>query len=308
MNTAAPTAPLDEPPARPAAQAAVPRWVDYYELTKPRMNLLVVLTTAVGFLAASRGPAGFNWLMFVQALLGTALTAAGASVFNQWVERESDRDMPRTRNRPLPSGRLRGGEAAAFAGFLSVAGVGYLALTVNLLTSMLGLITLLSYVLVYTPMKRRTAWCTLVGAVPGAIPPMMGVTAVTGHLTPLAWALFAILFVWQMPHFFALAIMFRDDYAAGGLKMLPVTDGLPATVRQIVGFSLVLLPLSLAPTLIGAADWVYGFAAVLLGLGFLWYALACARTGGGRAEAKRLFFASILYLPVLLAVLVLNKT
>ena len=310
MNTATPAATLDAPLAPPAAGASVPRWVDYYELTKPRMNFLVVATTAVGVAAAVR-PGGFAagaiWILLVHALLGTALTAAGASVFNQWVERDVDRDMPRTRNRPLPAGRLRGGEAAAFAVLLSIAGVAYLAATVNLLTAGLGLLTLLIYVLVYTPMKRRTPWCTLVGAVPGAIPPMMGVTAVTGQITPLAWALFGILFVWQMPHFFALAIMFRDDYAAGGLKMLPVTDGLPATVRQIVGFSLLLLPVSLAPTLLGSAGWVYGAAALILGAAFLWCALACARTGGGRAEAKRLFFASILYLPALLAVLMLNK-
>ena len=307
MSTA-PSTSLDETLALPATPA-VPRWVDYYELTKPRMNFLVVLTTAVGFAMAVRpaSAAGFDWLLLVHALLGTALTAAGASVFNQWLERDADRRMPRTKNRPLPGRRLRPAEAAAFASALSVAGVAYLALAVNPLTAGLGLLTLASYVLLYTPLKRRTAWCTLVGAVPGAIPPMMGVTAVTGHLTPLAWALFAVLFVWQMPHFFALAILFRDDYAAGGFKMLPVTDGVPATVRQILFFSALLLPVSLLPVYVGAAGWVYGAAAVVLGVVFLAAAWACRRTGGGRAAAKRLFFASILYLPVLLAFLMLNK-
>jgi protoheme IX farnesyltransferase len=194
---------------------------DFYELTKPRMNFLVVCTTAVGYAMA---PHHGHWTTLLHTILGTALTAASASVLNQLVEREYDALMPRTRNRPLPGGRVTPAEALAWGAVLGVAGVAYLLLMVNLLTALLGAFTLASYVWVYTPMKRVTSLNTVIGAVPGAIPPMMGWAAATGALGPEALALFGIMFLWQMPHFLAIAILYQRDYAAGGFKMLPVID------------------------------------------------------------------------------------
>jgi protoheme IX farnesyltransferase len=206
----------------PLAHSAVSRLNDFYELTKPRMNLLVVLTTAVGFYMAS--PGAIEWLLLLHTALGTALTAAGAAVLNQLVERDFDKLMPRTKNRPLPAGRVSPLEALLYGTILGISGVGYLVILVNPLTALLGAVTLLSYLFIYTPMKRWTTLNTVIGAVPGAIPPMMGVTAVTGVLSVQAISLFAILFFWQMPPFLAIAILYRQDYAAGGFKMLPVVD------------------------------------------------------------------------------------
>jgi heme o synthase len=303
MNTAANIA-----TAEPRATTAPPssRLVDFYELTKPRMNFLVVITTMVGFCLASRGR--LDWLLLVHTLLGTAMTAAAASVLNQFVERDLDAKMPRTRNRPLPAGRIAPREALVMGVSLGVTGVAYLAMLVNPLTALIGFITLASYVFVYTPLKRRTSLNTVVGAVPGALPPVMGCTAALGALSPEALVLFAILFFWQMPHFLAIAILYRDDYALGGFKMLPVVDGeLNFTSRQIVLYAAALVPVSLMPSLIGIAGPRYFACAVLGGLAMLSFAVSCATTRS-RGDARLLFLASITYLPLLLAVLMIDKT
>jgi heme o synthase len=289
-----------------SACAARTRAQDYYELTKPRMNFLVVITTMVGFYLASAGP--LDWPLLVSTLLGTLLTAAGASVLNQHAEREYDALMPRTRNRPLPAGRVEPGEALLFGVLLGIAGVACLALTVNLLTAMLGAFTLLSYVLVYTPMKRYSSLNTVVGAVPGAIPPVMGFTAATGALSPQALALFGILFFWQLPHFLAIAILYRRDYCAGGFKMLPCVDNekLELTHRQILLNGAALIPVTLVPAMLRVAGPLYFTAAVLLGLAFFSFCVSCA-ISGERSDARKLFIASIIYLPVLLAVMMIDK-
>jgi heme o synthase len=315
MSTTSPF--IDEDPVPQAASAvvavkaptvAVPsRLADFYELTKPRMNMLVVVTTVLGFYIAAKvaGQTLLNWSL-IHTLIGTALTAASASVLNQIVERDFDRLMPRTRNRPLAAERLTPNEAAVFATTLGVAGVLWLALTVNGLTALLGAVTLLTYVLIYTPLKRRSALCTLVGAIPGAIPPMMGVSGFGGSIDWLAWSLFGILFVWQMPHFFALALMYKKDYAAGGFVMLPlVEDGDARTRRQIVGFTLLLLPISLLPCLVSNARLFYAGSALLLGAWFLYAGLRCYHKHPG-AERK-LFFVSIIYLPLVLAALTIDQ-
>jgi protoheme IX farnesyltransferase len=297
---------LGAAPAAMSLAARQPsRLSDFYELTKPRMNFLVVVTTMVGYYMATESWG--DWRRLLHTLIGTALTAAGASVLNQFAERDFDALMPRTKDRPLPARRMGAAEALAFGAMLSICGVVELALFVNPLTALLGAITLAIYVFVYTPLKRFTTICTIVGAVPGAIPPMMGVTAATGHFTPAAIALFLILFIWQMPHFLAIAILYKDDYAAGGFKMLPVVDeGLASTSRQIVVYSLTLIPISLMPALMQVAGTIYFLAAVIMGLGFLGFGVLCA-VRKTRADARQLFFASIVYLPCLLGAMMIDK-
>jgi protoheme IX farnesyltransferase len=288
-----------------AAEREVSRLEDFYELTKPRMNLLVVLTTTVGFYMASVG--AIHWLLLLHTVIGTALTAAGAAVLNQLVERDFDKLMPRTKNRPLPAGRVLPGEALLYGVAMGVTGIAYHFLFVNQLTALLGATTLLSYLFIYTPMKRWTSLNTIIGAVPGAIPPMMGVTAVTGVLSMQALSLFGILFFWQMPHFLAIAILYRQDYAAGGFKMLPVVDeDLSCTGHQIVLYALALVPVSLMPTMVNMAGVIYFGAALLLGIMFLSYGVSCA-VRKTRVDARKLFFASIIYLPLLLLVLMLDR-
>jgi protoheme IX farnesyltransferase len=281
------------------------RLVDFYELTKPRMNFLVVVTTMVGYFMAAHGPA--DWLRVVYTLVGTALTAAGASVFNQYIERTLDARMRRTANRPMPGGRVKPADAFLFGLALSLVGVGVLALFVNLLTATLGAVTLLLYVFVYTPAKRTTSLCTIIGAVPGAIPPVMGFTAVQGTITPQALSLFAILFFWQMPHFLAIAILYRDDYARGGFRMLPVVDKeMAMTGRQIILYSLSLVTISLMPALLNMAGVIYFAAALMLGIAFSGFGFVCARSKT-RGDARQLFLASIVYLPALLAAMMIDK-
>lgn len=295
----------------PAAELAIgaaswrARLTDFYELTKPRMNFLVVVTTMVGYYMAARGWG--DWARVVYTLVGTALTAAGSSVLNQYAERDLDLLMRRTARRPLPGHRVRPADALLYGVTLSVVGMAILAIFVNPITALLGAITLALYVFVYTPAKRRTTICTLIGAVPGAIPPMMGFTAVQGTISLEALTLFAILFFWQMPHFLAIAILYRDDYARGGFQMLPVVDPeLHVTGRQIVLYSLSLIPVTLLPALIGMAGVVYFAAALLLGLAFTGFGILCARSKS-RADARQLFLASIVYLPALLAAMMLDK-
>lgn len=290
--------------ARSAADAPG-RLADLYELTKPRMNFLVVVTTMVGYYMAARNWS--DWALLLNALVGTALTAAGSAVLNQYVERDYDTLMPRTANRPLAAGRISPIEGLALGVLLSVVGLMQLALFVNTLTAVFGAITLGTYVLLYTPLKRVTTLCTVVGAIPGALPPVMGVTAAAGRVTPAAMLLFAILFLWQMPHFLAIAILYRADYAKGGFKMLPVVDaGGAVTARQIVVYSLALLPVSLMPVQFGVAGVFYFAAALVMGLAFLGFGIRCAASGT-RDRARQLFFASIIYLPCLLGAMMIDK-
>jgi protoheme IX farnesyltransferase len=243
----------------------------------------------------------------IATLLGTGLTAAGASVLNQVIERKFDALMRRTANRPLPAGRVCPGEAWFFGVVLSAGGTAVLAALVNPLTASLGAITIATYLLVYTPAKRRTTLCTLVGAVPGAIPAVMGFTAMDGAITAPALAMFGILFVWQMPHFLSIAILYRDNYASGGFRMLPVEDeGLEVSTRQIVLYSLALVPTTLLPVALGMAGLTYFAAAILLGAAFCGFGIICAGSKS-LANARRLFLASIVYLPGLLASMMFDR-
>ena len=280
-------------------------WVaDYAALTKPRLNLLVIATSAAGYYLGA--PAALDKVEMAIAIVGTARVAAGAAVLNQVYERDTDALMRRTRLRPLPDGRVAPGEARVFGLVLAVAGVALLALFENRLAALLALATLIVYLVVYTPMKRRSSIATLVGAVPGALPPLIGWTAAHGAVSVGGATLFAIVFLWQIPHFMAIAWMYRDDYGNAGFPLLPVTepDG-RSTGRQAVAYSLLLLPVSLAPTLVGMSGWAYFWIALGLGLALLVLAMRFAwrRTD---VSARRLFLGSIAYLPILWVAMVLN--
>lgn len=278
---------------------------DFVELVKARLTALVLTTTLAGLYLGWSGPRNLG--LAIHAMLGTALVAAGAAALNQLLERSSDARMRRTRDRPLPAGRMRP-EAALMIGFLlAVLGLGELALMVNLLTAVLAAVTLGIYLFVYTPLKRVTTLNTLIGAIPGALPPMLGWTAARGSLDAGAWVLFGILFFWQLPHFLAIAWRYREDYARGGFIMLPMQDPDGSrTGRQCVNYSFALLLVSLMPTRLGLATPGYFFAAFALGAGLIVFAvrLQAQRTD---ARARHLFFASIVYLPLLLLALALGK-
>ena len=277
----------------------------FADLTKARLTALVLLTTLVGFYLGWRGP--MDYLLMFNALAATALVASGAAALNQLLEREYDAKMRRTQNRPLPSGRLQPTTVMLFGGITSVAGLVYLALAVNLLTSVLGAVTLISYVFIYTPLKRVTWVNTLVGAIPGALPPLMGWTAARNELSGEGWALFAILAFWQLPHFFAIAWMYRDEYARAGFVMLPNVDADGSrTAQQSVSNTLALLLASLFPFVWHISGQFYLVSAIVLGAGFLFCAIRFARQMT-HARARQLFLASIIYLPLLLAALVLDK-
>ena len=287
-------------------------WTVLADLVKARLTTLVLLTTYVGFYMGGRSPMDFA-LMF-HTLVGTALVAAGAAALNQLLEREYDAKMRRTQNRPLPSGQLEPATVMIFGGVCATAGLIYLALAVNLITSVIGAVTLVSYLFIYTPLKRVTWLNTAVGAVPGALPPLMGWTAARGELTGEGWALFAILAFWQMPHFFSIAWIYRDEYAKAGFKMLPVVDPDGCrTGQQAVSHALALLFVSLCPFFFKITGTIYLGGALVLGAGYLWCAiqfsrqLRFARAELTLARARQLFLASIIYLPLLLAVMVLDK-
>jgi len=284
-----------------AVSAARSRAADFFALTKPRLNFLVVITAGVGYYLGARD---LSVLKLVEAIVGTALVAGGAAGLNQVYERETDGLMWRTRKRPVAAGRLTVKESTIFSLALSAAGLAMLATSANLLAAGLALLTLISYNVVYTPMKRRSQLATLVGAVPGALPPMIGWAAAQGRLTPEAWALFAIVFVWQIPHFMAIAWLYRDDFRRAGFPLLPVvnTDG-KSTARQAVIFSVLLLPISLVPFLLHAAGAIYAAGAIAGGLGILALSMSFAsqRTDD---RARRLFLASITYLPILWVLLI----
>jgi protoheme IX farnesyltransferase len=291
-------------PAAASLAGAPSRAADFVELAKPRITSLVVLTAAAGY---ALGAPAFRALTFLAVLVGTALVAGGASAWNQYVERDADARMRRTRGRPLPAGRLAAPEALAFALALSAAGLAVLALGANGLTAALGLAALASYVFAYTPLKRVTSLCTVVGAVPGAIPPMMGWAAARGTLDRTAWALFAILFLWQLPHFLALAWLYRDDYARAGFPMLAVSDSDGgSTGRQTLLYAAALLPVTLAAGLFAGAGRVFLWGALVAGAMFLAGAALFARRRDA-AWARRLFLASVLYLPAVLGLMVFDR-
>jgi heme o synthase len=281
------------------------RLADFVALTKPRITFLVVLTALVGFVAARHG--AWDLVLLVRTLAGTALVAAAASALNQWAERDADALMRRTQRRPLPAGRLLPRDSVVFGVVLAVGGTAYLALTVGFLAGALAATTAASYLLVYTPLKRVTSLATVAGAVPGAIPPMIGWAAARGRLNAGAWVLFLILFFWQMPHFLALAALYRRDYARAGFRVLSVVDPDGAsTGRQALLYALALLPVSLMPAFLGMAGPLYFFGALALGLGYLFYALRFVRRPGAHAQAAGLFHYSLLYLPVLCALMALG--
>lgn len=276
------------------------------DLVKARLTSLVLASTAVGFYMGSPGATDFQ--LMLHALLGTGLVAAGASALNQLLEREYDRRMVRTQDRPLPSGRMTP-EAVFRVGVISsVAGLIYLAAVVNLATALVGAVTLGIYVFVYTPLKRVTPWNTAIGAIPGALPPLIGWTAATGQISAGGWSLFAIQFLWQVPHFLAISWMYRDQYANAGFRMLSAVDPLGnRTANQAMSHTILLLLISLCPVVLNMAGVVYLIGALLLGFGFLGFAAQFARHRSDRA-ARQLFYASILYLPLLFALIAIDRT
>ena len=281
------------------------RALDFLELTKPRVSLMVLVTMFVGFYLGSEHGAGY--LRLIETLIGTALAAGGTLALNQLLERRADALMARTRHRPLPDGRMQPTEALLFGVGLIAAGLLILALTVNALSALVTASIVGSYLFIYTPLKQRSSLCGIVGAVPGALPPVIGWTAATGGLSIEAWVLFAIMFLWQIPHTLAIARLYRDDFAKAGIQFLPVieSDGW-TTGRQIITHSLALLVVSLLPTLLGLAGTVYFLAALLLGSGFLWYGIGLA-ISQSLAAARRLLLASLIYLPLLLVVMALDR-
>lgn len=278
---------------------------DYLALTKPRLNLLVVATSAAGYYLGAAGRPEVLPTSF--AVAGTALVAGGAAVLNQVYERDTDALMRRTRLRPLPDGRVSASDARAFGLALSAVGLILLAARANLLAAALALATLIVYLVVYTPLKRRTPAATLVGAVPGALPPLIGWTASHGSVSLGGAALFAIVFLWQIPHFMAIAWMYRDDYGAAGFPMLPVVEpeGRRAG-RQAVVYAAALVPVALVPAFVGVSGTAYAASALVLGLVLLWLAIRFARTRSDQS-ARALFFGSIVYLPLLWIAMIGNK-
>jgi protoheme IX farnesyltransferase len=287
---------------------------DYIELTKPRITWLILMSTGIGYYFGL--PAAANWWEFLKSIpllsllhtvIGTGLIASGTAALNQWYERDADRKMRRTAMRPLPAGKMSARNALIFGVALSVAGFLELWLGVNLLSGLIGAFTLGSYLFLYTPMKQRTWWSTTVGAFPGAMPPMIGFAAAAGTITRESWILFAILFLWQFPHFYSIAWMYREDYARAGIRMLPVVepDG-RSTARQIVLYGLALIPVSLVPTLLGMTGRLYLAGALLLGLWFLYSGVRVAvdRTA---LRARAVLIVSVLYLPLIYGLMLIDR-
>jgi protoheme IX farnesyltransferase len=282
---------------------------DYIELTKPRITWLILMSTGVGYFFGlpSHAWGAIKWMLLLHTILGTGLIASGTAALNQWYERAADLKMHRTSGRPLPSGRLIAGRALAFGIALSVAGFVELWLGVNLLSGLIGAFTLASYLFLYTPMKQRTWWSTTVGAVPGAMPPMIGYAAAAGAITRESWVLFAILFLWQFPHFYSIAWMYKEDYARAGIRMLPVVDpDCRSTARQIVLYGIALIPVSLVPGMLGMTGRVYLIGALILGLVYLYSGVRVAleRT---LARARAVLLTSVLYLPLIYVLMLLDR-
>jgi heme o synthase len=288
-----------------ALQTFAPKLRDYYTLTKPEVNLLILMTTSAGYYLGSTGP--FRLMGLLNTLVGTLLVASGTATLNQYMERAHDAQMRRTANRPLVSGRLAPAEAFYFGLVLSLAGGVYLAWTVNWLASALAVSTLLSYLLVYTPLKRRTPLCTLLGAIPGAMPTLIGWAGASGGLSAQAWFLFAVLFLWQFPHFLAIALMYREDYAHAGFKMLPDFDADGRFTRaEIIGFTIILVITSLLPLATRGFSALYLLPVAGAGLFFLYYGARLAESAS-RVAASRLVHASVIYLPVVLGIMMVSK-
>jgi heme o synthase len=282
------------------------RFSSFAELTKPRITSFILMSAAIGFLFGSHLASHWNWWALVNMLLGTGLLASGTAALNQWYENEGDALMRRTRRRPIPSGRLTAREGLWFGVTISAIGFADLCIGVNLLTGFLGLFTLVTYLFIYTPLKRVSPVSTTIGAIPGAMPPLIGYAAACGRLNFEAGILYAILFLWQFPHFYAIACMYREDYARAGIRMLPVVepDG-DSTGRRIVLFSMALVPMSLAPALFSMAGNVYLYGALVLG--------ALVLVAGFRAasqhsilRARQVLLASVVYLPLLYGLLVID--
>jgi len=278
---------------------------DYYILTKPEVNLLILMTTSAGYYMGAQGR--FNWWGMVETVVGTLLVASGTATLNQYMERNYDSDMKRTAGRPLPSGRVSPQEAFIFGLALSIAGGLYLWFAVNPLTSLLAVSTLLSYLLIYTPLKRKTPLCTLLGAFPGAMPTLIGWAGASANLNIQAWFLFAVLFLWQFPHFLAIALMYREDYERAGFKMLPRfdLDG-RFTHAEIMGFTVLLLITTFFPGFSVDHSLLYLLGMAVSGIFFLYYGLKLVRSSS-RASASHLLHASVIYLPVVLAVMMVCK-
>jgi protoheme IX farnesyltransferase len=278
---------------------------DLMELVKARLTLLVLLTTAVGFYLGAEGPV--NWSALLHTVFGTAAAAAGAAALNQWWEHKLDAMMERTQSRPVPAGRMRPTEALVVGATLSMFGVAYLALVCNALSAALAAITIIIYIFAYTPLKLVSTFNTALGAVPGALPPMIGWAAARGSLNAGAWMLFAILFFWQLPHFFAIAWMYRDDYARAGFQMISSDDQTgERSASQSVFFCMLLFIIAGLPAFLGIATVFYLLAELILGAVFVAVAMRFLKTRA-RSDARRLFITSIIYLPLLLASLVLSK-
>ena len=281
----------------------------YLELTKPRITWLILMSTAVGYYFGIKHHWGSiaDWVLLLHTMLGTALIASGTAALNQWFERESDGLMRRTAGRPLPMGRMTPARAMWFGIVLAAAGFVELAWGVNLLTGLLGALTMGAYLFVYTPLKQRSHLSTVVGAIPGALPPLMGYAASFGSLNGEALTLFLILFVWQFPHFLAIAWMYREDYARAGIRMLPVVepDG-SSTARQIVLYASTLIPISILPVVFGMSGKIYLFGALALGVWFLYTGVRVAfdRTN---ARARSVLLASVIYLPLIYVLMVFDR-
>ncbi len=277
----------------------------YLELTKPRIAFLLVLTSAAGFYLGSEK--GFNFAVFVNAMVGITLLAFGVATLNQVWEVKTDALMERTAKRPLVVGKVTSKEALIFGLLQCLVAEIYLTFLVNGLTAILGLIVIVGYVLLYTPLKTRTSASTAIGALPGALPPLMGWTAASNEITLGAWILFAMLFLWQFPHFLAIAWMYREQYAKAGILMLPVVEPEgKITAKQIVIFTILLLPVSLAPFFIGLAGWIYLIGAAVLGVWFLSASIGAARAKTNE-KARKLLLVSVIYLPLVYLLMVLNK-
>jgi len=282
------------------------RAVAYFELTKPRIAFLLVLSSAAGFYMAST--TGFEPVLFVNSMLSITLLAFGVSTLNQYIERDIDPLMRRTATRPLPTGRVTANEALVFGICQCVLAEVFLFFAVNPLTAILGLTVIIGYVFLYTPLKTRTSLSTVVGAIPGAMPPLMGWTAASNKITVVGWALFATQFLWQFPHFLSIAWLYRKEYANAGIRMLPVVE--PSgklTGRQIVLFSIMLLPVSLAPYFFQVAGPLFLVGATILGIWFLWASVRAARAKSDEL-ARKLLLVSVIYLPLFFLLMVIDKS
>lgn len=289
---------------KPATITLATRMAAMLELTKPRITFMVVLSALAGFCMATSG--SVDWIRFLNFAIGISLLTSGCSALNQFIERDSDKLMRRTMRRPLPSAKLTPATALLCGVLTAVAGEAYLAFMVNGLTAVLGFCALASYVFLYTPLKQKTTICTFIGAFPGALPPLLGWAAASGQIGWGGIAMFAILFLWQFPHFHAISMMYAEDYGRAGIKMLPVVEpDCKSTARQIVFYAAALLPVSVLPYVLGMSGVVYLIAAILLGAGYLAMSIRTARTRT-RLDARRLLKTSVIYLPLIYILMVLT--